>query len=130
MIVGFTGTREGMTDLQKALLVNRLAGLCPDQFLHGDCIGADEEAHQLVRLHHPNCAIILHPPSYPEYRAYCEADIEMPPQGFLARNRAIAMRCDELVAAPKQTVQELRSGTWATIRYARKAGKPVHLLMP
>jgi hypothetical protein len=35
-----------------------------------------------------------------------------------------------IVAAPDTIEEELRSGTWATVRLARKAGKLKHLLAP
>jgi predicted Rossmann fold nucleotide-binding protein DprA/Smf involved in DNA uptake len=43
----------------------------------------------------------------------------------LERNHLIVAACDVLNAAPLQDEEILRSGTWATIRYARKAGKTV-----
>lgn len=129
MIVGFTATREGMSVLQKALLVDRLAALYPEEFHHGDDDGGDREAHEIVRKHWPRCCIVLHPPDNPIHRAFCKADREMPPRPYLLRNKAIALCCAELIAAPKTMVEELRSGTWSTIRYARKALKPTHLLM-
>lgn len=130
MILGFTGTREGMSDRQKALFIDRLSSLCPGEFHHGDDDGADREAHELVRLCVPRCIIVLHPPNNPFRRAFCKADREMQPKPYLARNKAIVFCCDELIAAPLTPTEELRSGTWATIRYARKAGKQVHLLIP
>jgi hypothetical protein len=35
-----------------------------------------------------------------------------------------------VIAAPMSSAEILRSGTWATIRYARKAGKPVLIIWP
>jgi hypothetical protein len=35
-----------------------------------------------------------------------------------------------LLAAPRTKTEEQRSGTWATIRYARKLGRQVCLLWP
>lgn len=130
MIVGFTGTRDGMTRLQQALFIDRMASLCPHEFHHGDDDGADREAHELVRLHHPRCTIVAHPPENDAHRAFCKADKIMPTKPYLDRNRAIVFCCDELVAAPKTLAEELRSGTWATIRWARRSGKPTYLLRP
>ncbi len=42
----------------------------------------------------------------------------------LARQRGL------MVAAPKSFAEELRSGTWATVRYARKQKKPVVIVFP
>lgn len=128
--MGFTGTQHGMTRLQKALFEGALARLCPEVFHHGDCIGADAEAHAMVRAAAPKCRIEVHPPQDDSKRAFCDGDKMWPPRPYLARNRNIVFCCDELIAAPFTQIEELRSGTWATIRYARKAQKPVHLLKP
>ena len=130
MIVGFTGTQEGMNALQKAMFVGVIARLCPAEFHHGDCIGADMEAHDLIRQHLPRCRIVVHPPDINDKRAYSECDDVRPAKPYLVRNKAIVFSCDELVAAPKSRIEELRSGTWSTIRAARKAGKPVHMVWP
>ena len=45
--IGFTGTRQGMTAEQKSALRNLLDGGAGD-FHHGDCIGADSEAHGIA----------------------------------------------------------------------------------
>ena len=47
---------------------------------------------------------------------------------YLERNRDIVDACDILIACPRTLKEELRSGTWATVRYARKVGKPVAIL--
>jgi hypothetical protein len=44
------------------------------------------------------------------------------------RNEDIADMCDILIAAPKAATEVLRSGTWATIRHARRIGRQVVLL--
>lgn len=130
MIVGFTGTQHGMTNLQKLMFVGVLARLCPNQFHHGDCIGADAEADALVREHAPKCFIVIHPPEDETKRAFCHAHKVMPPKPYLDRNRAIVFACEELVAAPQDRVEEIRSGTWMTIRAARRSGKTIHMVWP
>lgn len=130
MIVGFTGTQGGMNALQRAMFIGVLARLCPEVFRHGDCIGADAEAHALVRQCAPNCRIEIHPPADDSKRAFCEGDKVWAPRAYLARNREIVFCSDELIAAPKSRTEELRSGTWSTIRYARKAQKRIHMVWP
>jgi hypothetical protein len=34
------------------------------------------------------------------------------------------------VAAPRTPIETLRSGTWATVRYARAYGRPVWIVLP
>lgn len=48
-------------------------------------------------------------------------------EDYLDRNREMVDGADVLIAFPKTAEEETRSGTWATIRYARKVGVEVHL---
>lgn len=126
MKIGFTGTQHGMTENQKALL---RAFLRPAwEFHHGDCIGADAEAHDIAKA--VGCRIVVHPPSNPRKRALKHGDEARRPLHYLDRNNAIVAETDLLVAAPKSIEEEVRSGTWYTIRRARKHSKPVHILEP
>ncbi len=110
MILGFTGTRRGMTQAQRAALADCVSAL-PARAVHGGAVGADEEFDAfLVRIGMPAW------------------DIEV--AGPLVRNRTIARSCDYLVAAPATTEEVVRSGTWMTVRRARKFGKPIIILLP
>jgi hypothetical protein len=51
----------------------------------------------------------------------------MIPGGYMKRNDVLVAHADVLLAFPKTPQEELRSGTWATIRRARKAGVEVRL---
>ncbi len=129
MKIGFTGTQQGMSDKQTiqfhALILDRFFFT---EFHHGDCIGADEEAHILVREFLPEVKIVVHPPINPQKRAYCEGDVVLPKMDYLARNKNIVNATDILLATPKTLEEELRSGTWSTIRYARKLNREVYIL--
>jgi hypothetical protein len=48
--------------------------------------------------------------------------------GELKRDRVLVSAIDILIAAPKIETEHLRSGTWATVRYARPLGLPVVML--
>ncbi len=130
IIVGYTGTQIGMNALQLSLLESTLARLCPREFHHGDCDGGDKQAHDIVRRVLPNCWIVLHPPINEAKRAFCVGNETRKARPYLARNKEIVACIDELIGAPRTRVEQLRSGTWSTIRYARKAQIPVHLLLP
>lgn len=74
---------------------------------------------------------IGHPPSDSLRRAYCAYDEERTPLPFLVRNHAIVDEgVDGLIAAPSGWVEEQRSGTWATVRYARKLGRRIWIVLP
>ena len=97
-------------------------------FHHGDCVGADALAHSLIR-EMPWWHVVIHPPLNPKHRAFCQGVLRTP-KTFLARNHDIVDESDILVACPYQAEEVLRSGTWATVRYARKKSKPVILVLP
>jgi hypothetical protein len=48
----------------------------------------------------------------------------------LERNTEIVKACDVLIATPKEQDEVLRSGTWATIRRARKYDKKLAVIFP
>jgi len=73
---------------------------------------------------------VVHPPIDPSRRAFVMPMDELRPEKpYTARNRDIVDETDQLVAAPKG-LEYLRSGSWSTVRYARKQGKPVTLVRP
>lgn len=125
MRLGFTGTQDGMTERQKASLRRylTLGRDRIDEFHHGDCIGADEQAHAIAVEVLGVDKIWIHPPTNPRKRAFCKSPHVLPTDDYLDRNRTIVRVTDALVAAPKSLVEELRSGTWMTIREARDRQK-------
>lgn len=131
--LGFTGTRDGMTPAQRISLRLLIDSIRPDVFHHGCCVGADEHAAVIVREVMGNrCQIIAHPSDLPGMTSQVAKDVsneyypESPP---LARNRDIVDQTGQLIACPKGQ-EELRSGTWATVRQARKMGRPVTVIRP
>lgn len=129
MIVGFTGTQQGLTLKQRQALRELLLSLPIDEFHHGDCIGADAAAHSMVRSHAAH--IVAHPSDVKDKRAYCKgAVIGHPPKPPLERNEYIYQPADLLVACPKNDFEEVRSGTWATARHAHAAGKSITVVWP
>lgn len=131
MIVGFTGTRQGMTSAQKQTFAALI--VFAEQPHHGMCTGADAQAEEIAKQRAPNCYRTGHPASdVPDkYRANClDTDEVLPAVPAMERNGNIVDACDLLIAAPRALQEELRSGTWATVRYARKSGKPVIILDP
>ncbi len=130
MIVGFTGTRQGMTEEQAASVRGLLCSLRPTEVHHGDAIGADSDFHNLVRTWCPDCVIHVHPCNLSDQRRFCQADVlyeVLPP---LLRNSDIVKAADVMIATPAEAQEQIRGGTWSTIRKARQAGKPLHIVLP
>ena len=131
--IGFTGTREGLSPRQevslRAILETFISG---DRvyFHHGDCIGADAKAHTVFCDLVSWDRVILHPPLETRSLSFCQAVMSHRPKAYLTRDREIAASCGVLVACPKEHREVVRSGTWATVRYARAAGKTVVILWP
>lgn len=130
MIIGFTGTRKGMTLLQKEIFKKKLSSFNCVSFHHGDCVGADKEANDIAKLF--PCDVIeinIHPPICNKKRAYCKGTYTYPTKPYLIRNRDIVNCSDLLIVCPSGK-EVLRSGTWATVRYARGIGKSIIIIYP
>lgn len=128
MKVGFTGTQDAITVAQFDLLAALIVEFEEmEEAHHGDCIGADKVFSELVDAIKFGVEVHSHPPIKEDKRAFCRADVEYEPKDFIERNHDIVDACDILIACPKAE-EVLRSGTWATVRYARKCGKPIAIL--
>ncbi len=130
MIVGFTGTRHGLDLAQKTSLHLWLENNRIETFHHGAQVGADSEAVLLLATwirHRP--VIIAHPGPSSCRRAINNSRVVMAEKPYLARNLDIARECQILLACPMGP-EEVRSGTWATIRYARTLRRQVIIFWP
>jgi hypothetical protein len=134
MKLGFTGTRNGMTAKQKDSVITYLTGIQDvlNEVHHGDCIGADTEFHHLIRTMFKPAAVrvIGHPPINSGHAAGNSFDYSYTPRPYLSRNKQIVDEVNKLLACPKGHSQYMRSGTWSTVRYARKIGRPIVLVFP
>jgi len=104
-----------------------------EEFHHGDCIGADEQSHELMQEYVSQ--IIIHPPINGSKRAFCKkSDWGDPkildPKEYIARNHDIVNAVDLMIATPAEFDEQLRSGTWATIRYAKKIKRDLVIIYP
>ena len=125
----FTVTQRGMTPLQKTTFADTIRALSASEFRHGDCIGADSDAHQIVL--DLGIEIRIHPPIIEAKRAFCKGAIEVfPVKDYLARNKDIVNATEVLIATPGEFAMELRSGTWSTVRYGLKTNKWVLIIYP
>lgn len=130
MKLGFTGTQRGLSGAQRTQLRELISkGL--DEAHHGDCVGADREFHDIVRVVAPYARIIGHPPDEDYKRAWCIFDESRPTAPYLVRNQQIVNESTEgLIVCPYQMEEIIRSGTWATYRYARKIGRKTIIIYP
>lgn len=128
--IGFTGTRNGLTEAQSRSLRELLGHFIQNgakTFHHGDCIGADAEAHHIAL--ELGYWIIIHPPIKNSLRAYCKGHEFRKERTHFARNRCIVGESHILIATPA-TSFETSGGTWYTINYAKKMGVLIKLIPP
>jgi hypothetical protein len=131
VVVGFTGTREGMTKPQRRRVRELVVEYGPKEGHHGDCEGGDEQFHSICRGE--KVFTVAHPPKDSRWRAFCSADRTERVKDFLDRNKDIVQESTVLIAAPKEEVEPAPAqgqGTWSTVRYARKRGIPVRVVLP
>jgi hypothetical protein len=131
VIVGFTGARDGLTEEQHLSLVRlltELEQLGATDLHHGDCVGADATA--ATEAHLLGYRVVSHPPANSSRRAFAPSDVVLPEANYLDRNQHIVDECDLLIACPSSFKEQLRSGTWSTVRRARRSRKPVRLVRP
>lgn len=133
MKYGFTGSRDGFTQHQMAAFSGWTEGKPFTEFHNGLCVGADAASAQFVYMYTIGQSKVIGHPSNLQgmtdkqaLRICEEVRDALPP---LERNRVIVDSCEVLLAAPKGP-EELRSGTWSTIRYARRIGRPVVIFWP
>lgn len=144
MKIGFTGTQIGMTRKQKNSFFQLIAKITAREWInevivfnHGDCVGADAQAHHLTvevwkfnNFRSSDAKVVIHPPKNSYKRAFCKAKEIREPKEYIERNHIIVDESDILIATPKEFDEQLRSGTWATVRYARKKNKRVYIINP
>ena len=126
--IGFIGTQSDLSsDKERQVrLRNFLSGARTGYtdyvFHHGDGIGMDSVAHGIASS--LGYKIHIHPPNVDTKRAYCtQYNTIAYPKTYMDRNLDIAKTSHILIAMPKNpNEEEIRSGTWSTVRRARKVG--------
>lgn len=142
MRLSFTGSRLGLTDAAFDALYRRLAEYRryhkEVRGSHGGCIGGDRLFHEFLRELWGEAAFLtIHPASNvpPSLQDLSDADDLLAPAHSRDRNEAIvlAARHGVLVAcpwAPEGAAESRRSGTWQTIRMARRLLGGCVLVLP
>jgi hypothetical protein len=135
MIVCFTGTRRGMTAVQIVVVERLMENLQVHVVHHGAAEGADRQMHHIAGAY--GCHRELYPCTTEQARwaksAAGETDVVHPEDnhGAIQRNHRMADKSGVIIATPYGFVEIPRgSGTWATIRYAWKIGKPCYVIYP
>ena len=131
MKIAFTGTTRGMTGWQMQRLHEALCERAKGhwQFHHGGAPGADRQAHYLAReLGCEDLHVWL--PVGKTWAEEAGTTVHHTRLLPLRRNHLVIGGADVVIAAPYQRDEIRRSGTWATVRYARKANITVVLLAP
>jgi hypothetical protein len=122
VLIAITGSREGLTDWQRAALTKALRRPTVTGIVHGDCVGADAEADAvaaslgLPRWCYPSNAWL--------YRANTHATKLADPAPPLVRNEWIVRDGAAVVALPRPSSR----GTWHAVRIAQRLGKALLVL--
>ena len=133
--VGFTGTRRGMTPQQKVAVEQILRKVKPSWTVHGDCVGADTDYHNIAEtlrkaFNYDYFRIRIRPCDH-ESRAWSQNYDEMcAVKKPLLRNKDIVLDAGLLIAAPLQGTEIRRSGTWHTVRFAKSVSLPIAIVWP
>ena len=129
MKVGISGQRQGLNGRQREALASLLVSSPVVEFHHGDCLGADAQGHELAL----QCryTVVSHPPSDPKHRAFCVGwTAQWEEKDYRSRNTDIVRCVDVLWAFPEGPEDAFpRSGTWMTVRIARRLGVPVVVIL-
>lgn len=134
--VAVTGSRNApVTEAQRDELMALLDYLCPEILHHGDCLGWDAFCCQAAQER--GIDTIVHPPTNAVARAFTKGNAEVRPlYPYLERDKRMLVEVHAraepslLIAGPEGTREMLRSGTWATVRYARKIQLPRIIVWP
>lgn len=129
--IGFTGTQSGWKNQQMVrmhMLLNQMWRSGAEVMHNGDCVGSDLQAAEY--WHSIGGKIYLHPPDMDKKRAFFPAEWSADPLPYLKRNQIIVTSSKLLIATPGELEEQLRSGTWATIRYARRIHRPIIYVWP
>lgn len=130
--IGVTGTRWGLSEVQREWLEGEVGAYAGREVMlhHGDCLGVDAQAHAL--FYAAGFDVTIHPPTASVLRAFCtDAYLVHPRKEYATRNRDIVIAADVLYAFPEGPEDRFpRSGTWQTVRMARRLCVPLHVVLP
>ncbi len=137
----FTGTHKGLTgnqaDALRDWIVRLTQGEEPITWHHGGCRGGDALFFTILRRLREagkvsdKVFVEVHPGDMRQRWSYLGlADLVHDVRPYLIRNQVMVTIGSTLIACPHEYKEKLRSGTWATVRYARKRHKPIIIIYP
>ena len=130
MHLGISGTKKGMKEAQFDVIKEFIQEDNSITHLHeGDCVGVDNQVTLMYNDLRPEVWIVRHPPRKTAYQAFGPYDETREPKDYLVRDQDNVNESDYLWACP-DGAERVRSGTWATVRMARKKGIPITIVMP
>lgn len=131
MIVGITGARRDITTAQLHTVRSWLLENLPDieALHHGCCAGFDTYIANIAgELEIPQ---VYHPPIDARFQMIFKNNswpgVWNKPKPYLDRNRDIVDQSTILITGPSTDREQVRSGTWYTVRYARKVGREMKI---
>lgn len=134
-VLGMTGTRDGMTEAQKTTCLKLFLEFKPDIYIHGCCQGADQDFHHLIiktTLGKKCPQIEGYPASIWQEQWAADQQFHHLHKGYTYKERdlIIATRSKWFLGFPRGYEEELRSGTWMTLRMRRKLNKSFIIVLP
>lgn len=128
--VGITGSLEGLTGPQLRWAKQFIQDNVVRVLHHGNCIGGDEDVATLF-YKGQDTYIIAHPGHISTMQSKISFnDLVLPEKHTLARNRLIVNSSDLLLGFPKIDDEDDNSGSWYTIRWAKRHRTPVIVISP
>lgn len=132
-VLTFTGSRNGMTQIQKRNVWHFMLANPYKVYVHGDCVGSDEQfgkgALALEERFSRKIEIWTFPVNGPLYASSYAHKIHKR-TNHLARNREMVDLAKFVIACPPTDEPQQRGGTWYTIRYAKKQNKHGLIFLP
>lgn len=142
-VTGARGFRQGEEDLARSIVKVRLGALAGVTELRtGAQYGVDTMAAEIGLLIYPKARHVVIVPAAPHNTFAVELVRENATgarrteivhlekarddaAAYRARNRALVEGAELVVAFPSTCDEQVRSGTWMTVRYARAKGVPI-----